>query len=62
MLLHFGIIKNINFYGGLNMKKFYVIFKGGKQQFVSAENQKEAVEKVRELLSKYEIVGVYEVQ
>lgn len=44
------------------MKKFYVILKGGKQQFVSAGNQKEAVEKVRKLLPKYEIVGVYEVR
>ena len=44
------------------MKKFYVILKGGKQLFVSAGNQKEAVEKVRKLLPKYEIVGVYEVR
>ena len=42
------------------MKKFYIIFKGGKEQFITAKNPKEAMQKCKELLPTYEIVGYYE--
>lgn len=43
------------------MKKYYVVFKGGKEQFITAKNPKEACQKVKKLLPAYEIVGYYEV-
>lgn len=42
------------------MGKYYVILKGGREQSVTVDNPKEAVQKVRKLLPKYEIVGYYE--
>lgn len=43
------------------MKKYYIIYKGGKEQFITAKNPKEACQKIKELLPKLEIVGYYEV-
>lgn len=42
-------------------RRFYVIFKGGKEQFVSAKTPAEAIREVRNMLPKYEVVGYYEV-
>ena len=43
------------------MTKYCIIFKGGKEQFITAKNPKDAYRKVKELLPAYEIVGYYEV-
>lgn len=48
------------------MKRYYVIFKGGKEQFIIANSPEEAMQEVREMLYEYvvehPIVGYYEVQ
>lgn len=43
------------------MRRFRVILKGGKEQFVTAKTPSEAVQKIRQLLPKHEVVGYYEV-
>lgn len=47
--------------GWQKMKKYYVVFKGGKEQFITAKNPKEAFQKIKKILPAYEIVGYYEV-
>lgn len=44
----------------VKMNSYYVILKGGKEQFIIAENPREACKKVHKLLPGYEIVGYYE--